>query len=171
MAQIQNLNVDNSTYKLTASQIISDTGVPGYTTSVPTGSAATGAVAFVNGGSASPSVYSSSTNVAIGTSWTESTDSYTVAESGYYMIRAFASFSNTRPTGTIIGIKPSSNAYIQILAKTEYTDASLGSYTITGTDAEVIWYIEAGTKIIPFFKAATAGNNATWLWIKGPLSI
>jgi hypothetical protein len=47
MSQVKQINVNNTDYKLTASQIVSDQGIPGYTTTVPTTTAEDGAVAFV----------------------------------------------------------------------------------------------------------------------------
>lgn len=47
MSQIQKINLGSNECKLTASQIISDAGVPGYTTTVPTTTAEDGTVAFV----------------------------------------------------------------------------------------------------------------------------
>ena len=50
MSQIQKINLVGNEYKLTASQIVSDQGIPGYTTTVPTTTAEDGSVAFVLGG-------------------------------------------------------------------------------------------------------------------------
>ena len=47
MSQVKQINVNNTDYKLTASQIVSDQGIPGYTTTVPTATAEDGTVAFV----------------------------------------------------------------------------------------------------------------------------
>lgn len=47
MSQVKKINVNSNEYKLTASQIVSDQGIPGYTTTVPTTTAEDGAVAFV----------------------------------------------------------------------------------------------------------------------------
>ena len=47
MSQIKKINVNSNDYKLTASQIVSDQGIPGYTTTVPTTTAENGAIAFV----------------------------------------------------------------------------------------------------------------------------
>lgn len=47
MSQIQKINVNSNDYKITASQIVSDQGIPGYTTTVPTAAAEDGSVAFV----------------------------------------------------------------------------------------------------------------------------
>ena len=47
MSQVKQIHVNSNDYKLTASQIVSDQGIPGYTTTVPTTTAEDGAVAFV----------------------------------------------------------------------------------------------------------------------------
>lgn len=47
MSQITSINVGGDSFNLTASQIISDMGIPGYTTTVPNSTAATGTVVFV----------------------------------------------------------------------------------------------------------------------------
>ena len=47
MSQVKQIHVNSNDYKITASQIVSDQGIPGYTTTVPTTTAEDGTVAFV----------------------------------------------------------------------------------------------------------------------------